>query len=148
MKSNLGMQRKATVNARYFFDAPVSDVEVHWALYTKPDTFYLPNYETGVGGYLLAGCVPLPGGFGSDYFGRADRGRNGSNDPAGDSCPLSCQPSLKRTRVRLVTLEVTAQDESGLAGQRAGRDARPSRRFLHRLAPRSMDRPRRYADRF
>jgi uncharacterized protein YfaS (alpha-2-macroglobulin family) len=44
----LGESSEATVNARYFFDAPVSDANVQWYLYAKPDYFFLPNYDVGL----------------------------------------------------------------------------------------------------
>src|SRR6185436_6698375 len=43
-----GGSNTATVNARYFFDAPAGNLNVKWALYARPDYFYLPNYQTGL----------------------------------------------------------------------------------------------------
>jgi alpha-2-macroglobulin len=37
----------ATLNARYFFDAPVSNLEVHWAVYAAPEDYVLPGYQVG-----------------------------------------------------------------------------------------------------
>jgi alpha-2-macroglobulin len=37
----------ATLNARYFFDAPVSNLEVHWAVYAAPENYVLPGYQVG-----------------------------------------------------------------------------------------------------
>lgn len=37
----------ASVDARYFFDAPVSNLEVHWAVYAQPDGYDLPGYQVG-----------------------------------------------------------------------------------------------------
>ena len=39
MRSSLAMQHEANVNARYFFDAPAGDVEVHWALVREAGFF-------------------------------------------------------------------------------------------------------------
>lgn len=38
----------ATVNARYYFDAPTSNMPVNWVLYAASDNLYLPGgYQTG-----------------------------------------------------------------------------------------------------
>ncbi len=42
-----GQALTANVNARYFFDAPVSNIAVQWALYSKPAAFDLPGYRVG-----------------------------------------------------------------------------------------------------
>ena len=109
----LGDAVKASVNARYFFDAPVSDVEVHWALYTKPDTFYLPNYETGVLDTSWQDVFHFQGGFGPDYLGDLIEQGTGQTTPQGIlSIDLPAIP--EKDSGQIVTLEVTTQDESGL----------------------------------
>src|SRR4030095_12999484 len=35
-----GESTRATINARYFFDAPAGNVNVKWAIYAQPDRFY------------------------------------------------------------------------------------------------------------
>jgi uncharacterized protein YfaS (alpha-2-macroglobulin family) len=55
----------AQVSARYFFDAPVSELPVHWVLYAKDSYFYLPgNYQVGPydTGWLDAFYYPSPRG--------------------------------------------------------------------------------------
>ncbi|HET9591243.1 MAG TPA: Ig-like domain-containing protein [Anaerolineales bacterium] len=108
----LGDTPQANVNARYFFDAPAGDVEVRWALYAKPDTFHLPNYQTGLldTGWLDVFHTP---GFSSDYLGNLIREGMGRTTPEGLlSIELPAIPEAEAGQ--LVTLEVTAQDESGL----------------------------------
>src|SRR5690349_5886137 len=62
----LGESVEGDVSARYFFDAPVGDVDVNWAVYAKPDFFSLPGYETGVLDIAWASPSGFPGGFGTD----------------------------------------------------------------------------------
>ncbi len=88
-------------------------MEVHWALYTKPDTFYLPNYETGVLDTSWQNAFRSPGGFGPDYLGDLIGEGNGQTTPQGTlSIELPAIP--EKDSGQIVTLEVTAQDESGL----------------------------------
>ncbi|MEO8354996.1 MAG: Ig-like domain-containing protein [Chloroflexota bacterium] len=109
----LGDTAKAEINARYFFDAPANDVEVNWALYTKPDTFHLPNYETGLmdTSWLNVFHFGQPGS--SDYFGNLLEQGTGRTSREGIlSIDLPAIP--ESVSGQIVTLEVTAQDESDL----------------------------------
>lgn len=107
----LGDASTATVNARYFFDAPVSDTKIQWALYTKPDYFNLPNYRTGLVDTSWLDVFHEPGS--SYYFGKLIDSGDGQTDPQGLlSIELPAIPESDSGQ--LVTLEVTAQDESGL----------------------------------
>ena len=106
----LGDAAQAKVNARYFFDAPAGNADVHWALYTKPDYFYLPNYETGL--MDTSWLDFFPSGFGSDFFGYPIGEGTGQTTPEGIlSIELPAIPESEAGQI--VTLEVTAQDESG-----------------------------------
>ena len=107
----LGEAAQATVNARYFFDAPAGNVDVRWALYAHPDYFSIPGFSTG----LLD--VPWLGAFrsggGSGYLGQLVKEGTGQTAPEGIlSIELPAIPESESGQV--VTLEVTAQDESGL----------------------------------
>ncbi|MBN2118242.1 MAG: Ig-like domain-containing protein [Anaerolineales bacterium] len=109
----LGEASKATVNARYFFDAPAGDVEIQWALYAKPDTFYLPNYQTGLVDTSWLDVFHSPGATGSAYFGKLlEQGTGQTNSGGLLSMELPAIPEAEAAQ--LVTLEVTARDESGL----------------------------------
>jgi alpha-2-macroglobulin len=109
----LGNAAKATVNARYFFDAPAGNVNVKWSLYTKPDYFYLPNYQTGLINTPWLDVFRFPGSFGSSYLGDLIGEGTGQTTPEGIlSIDLPAIP--KKEAGQIVTLEVTAQDESGL----------------------------------
>jgi alpha-2-macroglobulin len=107
----------ALVNARYFFDAPVSNQEILWGLYAAPEFYSLPGYQVGTVNtnwmnpymnMLMYGIGPL-GWLVSQ--GDAELGRDGTltlDVPVkrGEHMPVS-------DRYRL-TLEVTLKDESGL----------------------------------
>ncbi len=108
----LGDQATGEVSARYFFDAPVNDMEVKWALYSRPDSFSIPGYDAGMldTSWLDTFRVPGPG---SGYFGTLVKEGTGRTDREG---LLSIElPGLPEQEAgQLLTLEVTAQDESGL----------------------------------
>lgn len=109
----LGVAAKAVVNAHYFFDAPAGNVNVKWSLYAKPDHFYLPNYETGLIDTPWLDVFRFPTGFDSSYFGDLVEEGTGQTTPEGTlSIDLPAIP--KKEAGQIVTLEVTAQDESGL----------------------------------
>lgn len=101
----------AQVVGRYFFDAPVSELPVHWALYSKESQFYIPgNYQVGPydTNWLDAFYVPVYG----EWLGiLVDQG-DGMTDADG---LLTLElPTEASTGRNLYTLEVTASDESGL----------------------------------
>ena len=108
----LGEEMQAEVNARYFFDAPANDVEVRWALYARPDYFSIPDYQTGLLDTSWLDAFRLPG-MGSDYFGRQIGEGTGQTTRDGY---LSIElPELPQAETgQVLTLEVTAEDESGL----------------------------------
>jgi hypothetical protein len=108
----LGDAAAGTVNARYFFEAPAGELDLHWMLYARPDYFSLPNYETGLVDTSWLD-VFRSGEYGSDYFGNLIAEGTGQTTPQGTlSIELPAIPEAEAGQ--LVTLEVTAQDESGL----------------------------------
>ncbi|HSK67062.1 MAG TPA: MG2 domain-containing protein, partial [Anaerolineales bacterium] len=109
----LGDTAGATVDARYFFDAPVGDTEFRWALYAKPDFFHLPGYETGVLNTSWQNAFRFSGEFGPDSLGNLIEEGTGQTTSNGTlSLDLPAIPEQETGQT--VTLEVTAQDESGL----------------------------------
>jgi hypothetical protein len=109
----LGDSSEAEVNARYFFDAPASNVDVNWALYAKPDFFNLPGYETGLLDTSWMNAYRFPGGFGPDYLGEMIK--DGTDQTTAQGTLSIGLPDIpERETGQIVTLEVTAQDESGL----------------------------------
>jgi hypothetical protein len=115
-QARAGQQLNATVNARYFFDAPAGGVKAHWVLYTEPAYFALPGYQVGPQdtGWLQAFRYPQVGVFGT----QVDEGD--ARTEADGTLKLSFPTELSDTRLRY-TLEVTVQDESGLPV--SGRDS-------------------------
>ncbi|HXF84980.1 MAG TPA: Ig-like domain-containing protein [Anaerolineales bacterium] len=107
----VGDTARATVKARYFFDAPASNVEIKWALYRKPDPFYLPNYQTGILDTSWLDPYPLMG-LASDLGTPIAEG-TGQTTPQG-ILSIELPPIPESDAAQIITLEVTAQDESGL----------------------------------
>ena len=108
----LGDSSEAEVNARYFFDAPAGDVNVNWALHARPDLFSLPGYETGLLDTSWTDPYRSPEGFGGE-LGHVFADGTGQTTPQGTlSIGLADIPTQEFGQI--VTLEVTAQDESGL----------------------------------
>ncbi|HKY55150.1 MAG TPA: Ig-like domain-containing protein, partial [Anaerolineales bacterium] len=79
----LGDSAKANINAQYFFDAPAGNVEVHWALYAKPDFFHLPNYETSLLDTSWLDAFHFPFGFGSGDLGNLIQEGTAQTNPQG-----------------------------------------------------------------
>ena len=105
-----GDSLQAHVNARYFFDAPAGDLAVHWALYDQPGFFPLSGYVTGEDAPLWAhaqNIYPFSSGREAILEGDARTNDDGTLD-----IPLSNLDVGEGTRS--LTLEVTAEDESGL----------------------------------
>ena len=104
-----GAPAQANINARYFFDAPVNNADIHWALYTQPNHFDLPSYQTG----LIDNRWLDPFGFNSPYFGKLLEEGTGQTSSNGIlSIGLPAIPESDTPQI--ITLEATATDESGL----------------------------------
>jgi len=97
----------ASISARYFFDAPVDGMSVQWTLYSNPDEFSLPGYQ--VGNYNSFWYSPPPG---EGYYGEVlDQGEAVTDANGIVNLTLSDLPAIDD--IRQLSLEVTAQDESG-----------------------------------
>lgn len=108
-----GDTTQASVNARYFFDAPAGSVNVKWSFYVKPDYFHLPNFQTGLFDDAWLDVFRRGNINASDYFGQLIGEGTGQTSPRGTlSIDLPAIPESDSPQ--LVTLEVTAEDESGL----------------------------------
>ncbi len=113
-QSLAGADLQALVNARYFFDAPVGNLAVHWTLYRKPDIFSLAGYQTGnldtswLDVFRYPASDPLFGTFVLEGDGiTAADGTLAINLPTADAQDESS------TNRQIFTLEVTGRDESG-----------------------------------
>jgi alpha-2-macroglobulin len=112
-----GESISALVEARYFFDAPASNQEIHWAVYAAPQVYSLPGYAVGSVSTSWFNPYMRMFMFGLDPLGYlvsqgdAVLGRDGTlvlDVPVGSGEFIS---STDRYRL---TLEVTLKDESGL----------------------------------
>jgi hypothetical protein len=109
----LGDTTKANINARYFFDAPAGNVNVKWTFSTRPDYFSLQNFQTGLFDDSWLDVFRRSNTFPAGLFGLQIAEGTGQTSPNGIlSIDLPVIPEAASTQI--VTLEVTAEDESGL----------------------------------
>lgn len=103
-----GGQIRAESEARYYFGSPAGDVDVQWNLFEGPTYFNLPGYQTGVfdDSWLTPDWVP------DGSFGRTLESGTARTNPDG-SLELELPDIPDADAPRTLTLEVTAQDESG-----------------------------------
>lgn len=121
-----GDKAKATIEARYFFDAPVSNLEVKWSLYAGEGWVEIDDYTTSEIDLNDWVFVPdkLWGGLGR--FVSEGSAKTDSQGKA--SLTLPTEPS---THPETYFLEVTATDESGFpVSKRAELMVYPSRFLL------------------
>ncbi|MCK6540496.1 MAG: MG2 domain-containing protein, partial [Anaerolineales bacterium] len=108
-----GDPASANVNARYFFDAPAGNVDVRWSLYTKPDYFHIPNYQTGLIETDWLNVFRFPTGVDSGYLGRFLNEGTAQTSPGG-TLTINLTAIPESDAPQLLTLEATATDETGL----------------------------------
>jgi uncharacterized protein YfaS (alpha-2-macroglobulin family) len=102
----------ATVNARYYFDAPTGSLPVTWVLYAASDRLYLPGgYQTGAFDIFWRsasdGFVPSLGNFIAQ-----GEGQTGPDGKLIVSFTPDMLSKLDAKARQTLTLEVSAQDES------------------------------------
>lgn len=111
----VGEEFLAELDARYYFDAPASDVQLGWTLRAEPTSFRVPGYQVGV---LGSNWFAYSGMYYPSIWGtRIDSGEDQTNANG----EWSIQKMLTNIDIydREVTLpanyslEVTAQDETG-----------------------------------
>ena len=100
-----GQAVNGTVNAAYFFGAPVGDLPFEWRLYKNRSSFDLPGYVTGL---YDVDWSPGNGNFGENIAsGQARTGADGS---------FSIAPEAINTdHAAELTLEITAKESGGFA---------------------------------
>jgi alpha-2-macroglobulin len=98
----------ASVEARYFFDAPAGKVPVQWTLTRQPSFFSLDGFVVGPrdDDWMISFPGPI---FQTGELVASGEGETGSNGLLQLELPTQAEDSLQ-----IYTLEVTAQDESGL----------------------------------
>ena len=111
----VGEEFNAEIEARYYFDAPASEIPLTWTLRAEPTTFRVPGYQVGV---QRSDWFIYPGEYFIPNWGtRIDSGE----DQANANGEWSLQQILSNIDIydREVilpanyTLEVTAADETG-----------------------------------
>jgi hypothetical protein len=101
----------ATVNARYFFDAPAGNLPLEWGLYAFPSYLYIPGSDQ-VGPIDTAWMDPFPiPQFGSPLGELVASGKSSTNPDGLLQLEFPTQLSNQRQQY---TLEVTIKDPSGL----------------------------------
>jgi uncharacterized protein YfaS (alpha-2-macroglobulin family) len=103
-----GEQIRAKAEANYYFGSPAGNVNVQWFLYEQPAYFNLPGYQTGViNNDWLVPSWARQGTFGQTLAnGTANTNPDGKLNLDLPDVPASVTPQT-------LTLELTAQDESG-----------------------------------
>ncbi len=103
-----GEQVRAEAEASYYFGSPAGDVDVQWSLFERPTSFNLPGYQTGIfdDGWLFPSWADI------DRFGRTLENGTAHTNPDG-SLDLELPDLPELDAPRTLTLELTAQDESG-----------------------------------
>ena len=111
----VGEEFEAEIEARYYFDAPASEIPLAWSLRAEPTSFRIPDYQVGV---QRSDWFTYPGDYYSLNWGtRMDAGE----DQVNANGEWSLQQILSSIDIydREVTLpanyilEVTAEDETG-----------------------------------
>ncbi len=122
-----GEELLATVDARYFFDAPAGNLPVSWALYETPSSFYIPEYQVGVQSTFWLDPYNFQGFY--DPLGAVILQGESTTDPQG-KLALSLPTEAKPTRMQY-TLEATITDESGLpVSTRAVAESNPAEFYV------------------
>jgi len=103
-----GEQVRAESDAKYYFGASAGDVDVQWSLYERPTHFDLPGYQTGVYDDSWLDPAWLRGG----NFGQTLDSGTTATDTEG-KLDLTFSDIPEEDAPQLLTLELTAQDESG-----------------------------------
>lgn len=103
-----GEQVRAESEAMYYFGSPAGDVDVQWSLYEQPIYFYLPGYQTGV----IEDDWLAPSWADTGNFGRTLGSGTARTDPDG-ALDLELPDIPDSDAPQSLTLELTAQDESG-----------------------------------
>jgi uncharacterized protein YfaS (alpha-2-macroglobulin family) len=99
----------ATVEARYFFDAPAGNIPVEVAVYKEASMFHLPGYQVGVEDTRW--LLPFPSIFALPFGELVVEGETVTDSDG--RAEIEFTTALDESRQRY-TVEVTAEDESGL----------------------------------
>lgn len=117
----------ATINARYFFDAPAGGLPLRWTLYRSPAYFSLPGYQVGREDISWMDPFHIPEwSFSLGQQVKEGEARTGPDGLAAVEVPTEASDVLWQ-----YTLEVTLTDESGLpVSARASAHLNPDAFFI------------------
>jgi uncharacterized protein YfaS (alpha-2-macroglobulin family) len=108
----------ASVNARYFFDAPASNLELHWAVYARQDAYLLPGYQVGpitsnwFNPYPLWYLMGMEGSLG--FLVAEGDAQTGTDGTLTLDVPVKSGEYILDSGRYQLTVEVTLKDESSL----------------------------------
>ena len=107
-QAETGAQVQAKSDAVYYFGSPAGDVDVQWNLFEQPTHFNLPGYQTG----MFDDSWLIPNWAQDGSFGRTLE--SGSSRTEADGTLDFQFPDIPEVDApQTLTLELTAQDESG-----------------------------------
>lgn len=106
-----GERIAAEVNARYFFDAPASNVKVVWSLYQAPEGFEIPGYTVGLSAIDL--FESWVGRFGVGLGSLIETGEDQTGPDGLLSLEFPIEEEDENHQRYRYTLEATLTDESG-----------------------------------
>jgi uncharacterized protein YfaS (alpha-2-macroglobulin family) len=103
-----GGQVQVESEANYYFGSPAGNVDLQWYLYERPTYFHLPGYQTGV----IGDDWLVPDWAKEGIYGRTLGSGTARTNPDGRlSLEFASTPDANSPQI--LTLELTAQDESG-----------------------------------
>jgi alpha-2-macroglobulin len=108
----------ASVNARYFFDAPASNLPLRWAVYAQQDTYLLPGYQVGpidtnwFNPYSYWFLMGMENSLG--FLVAEGEAQTGSDGTLVLNIPVAPGEYISQAGRYRLNLEVTLQDESNL----------------------------------
>ncbi|MDH5506398.1 MAG: Ig-like domain-containing protein [Anaerolineae bacterium] len=102
-----GQTLHATVNARFFFDAPAGNASLSWNLFARPSSFYLPGAQVGPVSIDWMRSSFAYGGIYGELV-ESGEGRTKADGTFSIDVPVGAAANIQ-----LYELEVTIKDESG-----------------------------------
>ena len=102
-------QLTAQVNARYFFDAPVGNLNAQWALYRQQAYFNITNYQVGPVDTSWLNVWNFPSGI----YGLGEKVAEGNLTTDANGLANVTTPAPAYSGRQQYTLEVSLTDESG-----------------------------------
>jgi hypothetical protein len=107
-----GQPLRVDLNAAYYFGAPAGNMRLQWSISRQNDYFYIPGgWHTGPQDTPWLSWFPDPSAYG--YFFAQGEGVTAPDGTLTLDIPLEDLAKLELDRKQILTIEVTASDESG-----------------------------------